>query len=352
LLACGAELKNTLCLTKGRHAILSQHIGDLENYQTMLFFEETLANLQKLFRAEPRAVAYDLHPGYLGTRYALALPLANKIGVQHHHAHIAACMAENGLQDEVIGVALDGTGYGLDGKIWGGEFLLAGYQGFTRRAHFRYVPLAGGDAAVREPWRSGLSYRLDACAGSACEPPPGIPEGNLRVVRRMLETGMNTVQTSSCGRLFDAVASLVGLRQKITFEGQAAIELEMIADPGEACRYGFEIGRGDPWEIDFRTTIAELVTDVNHNVAQPRMAARFHNTVAAAVVETCRRLRTETGFDRVCLSGGSFQNRRLLEQAVSDLAVAGFAVFLHREVPPNDGGIALGQAAVAAAHLQ
>ena len=170
LLACGGELKNVFCLTKGTHAILSQHIGDLENYETLVFFEETLANLKKLFRVAPRAVAYDLHPGYLSTKYALGLEGLEKIGVQHHHAHIASCMAENGLTGEVIGVAMDGTGYGLDGAIWGGEFLVAGYAGFTRRAHLRYVPLAGGDAAVREPWRSALGY------AGAEERLAGVPE--------------------------------------------------------------------------------------------------------------------------------------------------------------------------------
>ena len=162
ILACGAELKNTFCLTKGTYAILSQHIGDLENYETLVFFEETLANLKKLFRVEPRAVAYDLHPNYMSSRFALKLPLERKIGVQHHHAHIASCMAENHLRGKVIGVAFDGTGYGTDGKIWGGEFLVADFAGFERRAHLRYVPMAGGDAAVRQPWRMALSYLRDA----------------------------------------------------------------------------------------------------------------------------------------------------------------------------------------------
>ena len=238
LLACGGELKNVFCLTKGTHAILSQHIGDLENYETLVFFEETLANLKKLFRVTPRAVAYDLHPGYLSTKYALELEGLEKIGVQHHHAHIASCMAENGLTGEVIGVAMDGTGYGLDGAIWGGEFLVASYAGFTRRAHLRYVPLAGGDAAVREPWRSALGY-----AGAA-ERLAGVDEKRLRVVQRMIATGTNTVMTSSCGRLFDAVAALTGLRYEVNFEGQAAIELEAIADGSCEERYEFEISRG------------------------------------------------------------------------------------------------------------
>ncbi|MEO8597372.1 MAG: carbamoyltransferase HypF [Candidatus Solibacter sp.] len=339
LLATGGELKNAFCLTKGTHAILSQHIGDLENYETLLFFEETLANLRKLFRVTPRIVAYDPHPGYLSTRYALAMEGVEPIAVQHHHAHIASCMAENRLDGEVIGVALDGTGYGDDGAIWGGEFLLARYQGFTRRAHLRYTPLAGGDAAVREPWRSALAYE------GAAERLRGVPEARMRLVRRMIETGTNTVMTSSCGRLFDAVAALAGVRNEVTFEGQAAIELEAIADSSCEARYDFEITAD---EIDFRPMMRQIVQG---REGAPKIAARFHHTLAASIHEMCNRMRSESGLQRVCLSGGTFQNLRLLELAVNALRGSGFQVFLHREVPPNDGGIALGQAMVAAAKL-
>jgi hydrogenase maturation protein HypF len=344
LLACGGELKNVFCLTKGTHAILSQHIGDLENYETLVFFEETLANLKKLFRVEPRAVAYDLHPGYLSTKYALGLAGLEKIGVQHHHAHIASCMAENGLTGEVIGVAMDGTGYGMDGAIWGGEFLVASYAGFERRAHLRYVPLAGGDAAVREPWRAALGYagaaeRLLAGAGGH------IGEQRLRAVERMIATGTNTVMTSSCGRLFDAVAAIVGLRYQVNFEGQAAIELEAIVDPACEQRYEFDIG-GE--ELDFRAMMERIV---KQRAAPAVVAARFHNTLAAAIHEMCLRMRRESGIERVCLSGGTFQNMRLLGLAARALRASGFELFLHRKVPPNDGGIALGQAAIAAARM-
>ena len=340
LLACGGELKNVFCLTKGTHAILSQHIGDLENYETLVFFEETLANLRKLFRVTPRAVAYDLHPGYLSTKYALGLAGLEKIGVQHHHAHIASCMAENGLTGEVIGVAMDGTGYGLDGAIWGGEFLLASYAGFTRRAHLRYVPLAGGDAAVRQPWRSALAY-----VGAA--PFAGhVSEQRLRAVERMIATGTNTVMTSSCGRLFDAVAALVGLRHEANFEGQAAIELEAIVDPSCEERYEFDIG-GE--ELDFRAMMQRIVKE---RAAPSLVAARFHNTLAAAIHEMCLRMRRESGIGRVCLSGGTFQNMRLLALAARALRASGFELFLHRNVPPNDGGIALGQAMIAAERMK
>jgi hydrogenase maturation protein HypF len=345
LLACGGELKNVFCLTKGTHAILSQHIGDLENYETLVFFEETLANLKKLFRVTPRAVAYDLHPGYLSTRYALGLEGLEKIGVQHHHAHIASCMAENGLTGETIGVAMDGTGYGLDGAIWGGEFLVASYAGFERRAHLRYVPLAGGDRAVREPWRSALGY-----VGAAERLLAGAVghggEQRVRAVERMIATGTNTVMTSSCGRLFDAVAALIGLRYEVNFEGQAAIELEAIVDPSCEERYEFDIG-GE--ELDFRAMMERIV---NERAAPPVVAARFHNTLAAAIHEMCLRMRRESGIGRVCLSGGTFQNMRLLGLAVRSLRASGFEPFLHRRVPPNDGGIALGQAVIAAERMK
>ena len=344
LLACGGELKNAFCLTKGRHAILSQHIGDLENYETLEFFEETLRNLKKLFRVEPRAVAHDLHPQYLSTKYALERTGLRPVGVQHHHAHIASCMAEHSLSGEVIGVAFDGTGYGTDGAIWGGEFLVAGYAGFTRRAHLRYVPLAGGDAAVRENWRAALGYLTDTFgAGASIE---GVPEERVRVVRRMIATGLNTVPTSSCGRLFDAVAALIGLRREVTFEGQAAIELEMIAQSGERGRYDFAIEGDGPWQIDFRPLIAEILRDP---AAAAVKAAKFHNTLAEATVEVCLRIARETGLRRVCLSGGTFQNMRLLGTTAAALRRHGLEVYLHAQVPPNDGGIALGQAAIAAA---
>ena len=333
LLAVGGELKNAFCLTKGRHAILSQHIGDLENYETLVFLEETLGNLKKLFRVEPGAIAHDLHPGYLSTRYALGIEGLPKIGVQHHHAHIASCMLENGLDGEVTGVAFDGTGYGTDGAIWGGEILSASYASFTRLAHIRYAPLAGGDAAVREPWRAALAY---------VERVKGVPEQKQRVVRRMIETGLNTVQTSSCGRLFDAVAAIIGLRHEVNFEGQAAIELEAIALDREERRYEFELREG---ELDFRPAFAEIAASREERGV---IAARFHNTVAEAIVAACR----EADLERVCLSGGTFQNMRLLGRVVPALRRAGFAVYLHEKVPPNDGGIALGQAAVAAATLE
>ena len=356
ILACGAELKNTFCLTKGTYAILSQHIGDLENYETLVFFEETLANLKKLFRVEPRAVAYDLHPQYMSSRFALTLPLEHKIGVQHHHAHIASCMAENHLRGKVIGVAFDGTGYGTDAKIWGGEFLVANFAGFERRAHLRYVPMAGGDAAVRQPWRMALSYLRDTFGPGSL--PPGlrflqsIPEKQVAMVNAMFSRGINTVETSSCGRLFDAIASLINLRQEVNFEGQAAIELEMVSQANLERRYPFHVDDGEPAQIDMRPTIEGIVQDLARSKPAGYIAGCFHNTVAAVILEVCRNIRKRDQLSRVCLSGGTFQNMYLLRRAVEELRDDGFEVFLHSLVPPNDGGIALGQAVIANEVLQ
>jgi hydrogenase maturation protein HypF len=355
ILACGAQLKNTFCLTKQHHAFVSQHIGDLENYETLVFFKETLARMQDLFRISPVAVAYDLHPMYLSTKLALELPGMEKIGVQHHHAHVASCMAENGLTCKVIGVAFDGTGFGADGKIWGGEFLLADFAGFERRAHLRYIPLAGGDAAVREPWRLGLSYLMDTFGPKAelFDLPiwREVPAKKLSAVRSMIERGINTVQTSACGRLFDAVASIAGLRHEANFEAQAAIELEMSALAGVQDQYPFGILDSEPWQIDLRPAIEWIVRDVLARRPAGFISAAFHNTVAAIVVEISERLRRAERIGNVCLSGGTFQNLYLLERTVTGLRSNGFDVFLNSKVPPNDGGISLGQAVIANAKL-
>jgi hydrogenase maturation protein HypF len=300
-------------------------------------------------------VAYDLHPLYLSTKLALEMTGVEKIGVQHHHAHIASCMAENGIAGKVIGVAFDGTGFGTDGKIWGGEFLAADFAGFERRAHFRYVPLAGGDAAVREPWRLGLSYLMDTYgAGAESLDLPlwrQVPAKKTATVRAMIERGINTVETSACGRLFDAVASIAGLRHEVNFEAQAAIQLEAIAVSGLEEQYPFEISESDVWQIDMRPAIENIVRDVLRGRPVGHIAALFHNTLAAIVVEVCRRLGAAERLRRVCLSGGTFQNVYLLERTVAGLRSSGFEVFLHSKVPPNDGGISLGQAVIANAML-
>jgi len=354
VLAFGAELKNTFCLTRDGHAILSQHIGDLQNYETMQFFEETLAKMKRLFRVTPEAAAYDLHPHYMSTRMALASTIERKIGVQHHHAHIASCMAENHLSGDVIGVSFDGTGYGTDGKIWGGEFFTASLASFTRRAHLRYVPLPGGDAAVRQPWRMALSYLRDAFGPEipdlACL--SAIPTKQLDIVNAMIANQLQTVDTSSCGRLFDAVAALVGFSSEVTFEAQAAIALESRALPGVADRYEFTIDDGEPITIDLRNTIRDIVKDLANGTSAGEISARFHNTLSSLIAETCSRIRDLSGLDRVCLSGGSFQNMVLLHPTVVQLRRHGFQVFLHSMVPANDGGISLGQAAIACERIR
>jgi hydrogenase maturation protein HypF len=356
IVACGAHLKNTFCLGKERHAFMSHHIGDLENYETWDSFAKGIEHFKNLFAIEPSLIAHDLHPEYLSTKYARGVNGLTKIGVQHHHAHIASCMAEHGLEGPVIGVAFDGLGYGGDGTIWGGEFLVAKLSGYERRAHLRTVPLAGGDRAIREPWRMAVSYLRDALGKNPFSLDlPGwdvIPEKKIEIVTSMMERGLNTVQTSSCGRLFDAVASIMGLRHKVNYEGQAAIELEMAALEGISESYPFEIGANSPWEIDMRPAIERLVQEIQMKVSVGLMAAKFHNTLVAVIVEVCRRLRETDDLNLVCLSGGTFQNTYLLERVIPALRSCGFEVFLNRKVPTNDGGIAFGQAAVANAIAQ
>lgn len=350
VLGFGAELKNTFCLTKGHFAILSPHIGDLENYETEQFFKETLARMQHLFKVKAHAVAHDLHPRYRSTQLALASSIQRKFAIQHHHAHIASCMAENHLSGNVIGVAFDGTGYGLDGCIWGGEFLVASLSEFKRCAHLRYVPLPGGDAAVRQPWRMTLSYLRDAFgsqlpASLRCF--DSVSEERLRLVDRMLAKRVQTVDTSSAGRLFDAVAGLLGLAGEVTFEGQGAIALESAAAHDVAGIYPFELTRSEPISVDLRTTLVAIVEELVRGQSVHDISARFHNTLSAVIAEVCTRSRVADGLNRVCLSGGTFQNVYLLHRTVVELRRRGFDVFLHSTVPANDGGISLGQAAIA-----
>jgi hydrogenase maturation protein HypF len=316
----------------------------------MQFFEETLEKAKSLFKVSPQAIAYDLHPGYRSTRMALASSIERKFAVQHHHAHIASCMAENHLSGQVIGVAMDGTGFGADGTIWGGEFLLASLAGFERRAHIRAVPLPGGDAAIRHPWRMALSYLRDSLGpwipdNIACF--QEVPAPQFKLVDTMLTRRVQTVQTSSCGRLFDAVAALLGMGSEVTFEGQAAIRLEMAADPGVTDRYPFDLQQDQPIVVDLRQTIATIVQEIARNRPINEISARFHNTLSAAIVEICCRIRKSDGLDRVCLSGGVFQNHLLLGLTAAELRRLGFGVFLHAMVPANDGGISLGQAVIA-----
>ncbi len=362
LLAAGAELKNTFCLTRGRYAFLSHHIGDLENLETLSSFEQGIAHFERLFRIRPEAVACDLHPDYLATRYAQqrseeqGLPL---IGVQHHHAHITACMAENGLdgREPVIGVAFDGTGYGDDGAIWGGEFLLADFTAFTRLAHLAYVPLPGGDKAVRQPWRiacswlkaAGIEWQPDLFPVQHALQKEGGLLPQLDALARQLETGLNAPVTSSVGRLFDAAAALMGIRQLVSYEAQAAIEMEALVDGHEPGYYPFAVQDGI---IDPAPMFSNLVADLRNGIGIPTLSARFHSGVARMVSEVCAGIRAKTGVNRVALSGGVWQNAFLLTLTVGLLQQAGFELYIHRLVPANDGGLALGQAITAIARLK
>ncbi|MBN1178757.1 MAG: carbamoyltransferase HypF [Anaerolineae bacterium] len=354
VLAVGGELKNTFCLTRDRYAFVSQHIGDVQNYETLRFFEQMVEQLARTFRIEPQTIVCDMHPGYLTTQWAtghipngLSFAVPHVTFVQHHHAHIAACMAENGLTGErpVIGVALDGTGYGSDGAIWGGEVLVADYAGFRRVAHLAYLPLPGGDAAIRRPYRTALAalWAAEIPWDEDLPPVASAPPAERAVLARQLERGVNVVPASSAGRLFDVVSALAGVCQQISYEAQAAIELEALVedDPGA---YPFDFHDG---EIDPAPVLRAAVADLRAGVPVGAISARFHNGLALAVRDVCCQVREETGLDEVALSGGVFQNVTLLGRTVPLLEAAGFRVYRHRLVPPNDGCIALGQAVVA-----
>jgi hydrogenase maturation protein HypF len=351
LLACGAELKNTFCLAKGHHAFVSHHIGDLENEETLRSFTEGIEHFRRLFDVDPEVVAHDLHPEYLSTKYALGLDGVAVAGVQHHHAHIASCLADNGADGPVIGVAFDGTGYGMDGTIWGGEFLVADRAGFERGGHLALVPMPGGQAAIRQPWRMAAAYLDDAGSGAAPQHLDVWRRNQARwaTVAAMARRGVNSPLTSSAGRLFDAVASVLGVRDEINYEGQAAIELEQLADPGESGAYPAGIEASEIFRVRAADLLLAAASDLAAGVARPLIAARFHNGVAAAVEAGCLLLRERHGLGEVALSGGVFQNGLLLRRTVDRLAERGFTVLVHSRVPCNDGGISFGQAVVAAA---
>lgn len=351
VLACGAELKNTFCVVREQHAFVSQHIGDLENYETMRSFTEGIEHFLRLFDVTPELVAHDLHPEYLSTKYALGAGGAELVGVQHHHAHIAACLADNHEQGPVIGVAFDGLGYGDDDTLWGGELLVADLVDFTRAGRLSPVPLPGGAAAIRQPWRMAAAH-LDAAYSGA--PPEDLQvrsrnERQWAGVTALARTGTNAPLASSAGRLFDAVASILGLGDVAGYEGQSAIALEQRADPAEAAAYPASLLDDGLLTIDSADLVRAVVQDLRAGADPGAISARFHNGLAAAAAAACVRLRAGTGLTTVALSGGVFQNRLLLGRLAGTLEERGFRVLTHRQVPPNDGGISLGQAAVAAA---
>ncbi len=356
VLACGAELKNTFCLARDNYAFVSHHIGDLENLETLQSFAEGIDHFKRLFHIEPAIVAYDLHPEYLSTKYALSLDdAATKIAVQHHHAHIASCMADNQIDGEVIGVAMDGLGFGTDGRMWGGEFFVADFVEAERVAHLAYVPMPGGAKAIREPWRMAAIYLQRAFGDEFVNLDlPFVKDLEQRgwpTLCSMVATGTNSPETSSMGRLFDAVASLLGVRAQVNYEGQAAIELEAMADRNCTGGYEFQIGPTEK-AIEAGPAIRSAVEDLLDGVPAAVVSARFHSGVANLIVSIAERVRNERKLNRVVLSGGVFQNMLLLGKTCEMLRLSGFQVFTHARVPTNDGGISLGQAAVATARIK
>jgi hydrogenase maturation protein HypF len=339
VLACGAELKSAFCLAKGERAWVGHHIGDLQNFETLRAFTEGIAHFESLFAVAPEVVAHDLHPEYLSTKVALERDGAELIGVQHHHAHLVACLAEHGETGPAAGAVYDGTGYGSDGTVWGGELLTGDLHGFERVGSLHPVRMPGGEAAIRQPWRMACAWLLAAGATTPTALADAVDSDRRDQVTELARTGLASPVTSSVGRLFDAVASLCGVRQEVNYEGQAAIELEAVCDPAEDGAYPMG------GELDARPTIAAIVDDLLRGTPVPAVAARFHNALADATADALVRL----GADPVVLSGGVFANRRLLSRTRALLERAGLRVLVPERLPPGDGGISYGQAAVAAA---
>ncbi|PYG88419.1 hydrogenase maturation protein HypF [Ruminiclostridium sufflavum DSM 19573] len=403
ILACGGELKNVFCINKNNLFYLSQHIGDLENESTNKAFTDSIMHFKRLFEVSPEYIAYDLHPNYFSSRYAISQTADKRIGIQHHKAHIASCMAENRLSGQVIGVSFDGTGYGEDGNIWGGEFFTGGYYGFERAGHLEYVMMPGADSAVKHPWRMAVSYLFSAdrtdllydrnigqhenekaafagpgsckhdCNSRACENGgllSNISQKDIDFTVRMLEKKLNCPQTSSMGRFFDAVSALIGINTDISYEGQAAVELEYYAEALKAEPYNFSLyspeqpqdageasdsdspAKGDTgFIVQTKGIIYDIIKDIFDGHSKRHISSRFHSTAAEIVLRGCIRIREKSGINTVALSGGVFQNITLLKMSADRLKENGFNVYMHSELPANDGGIALGQALLALAEI-
>lgn len=356
ILACGGELKNTIALSRGDQVFLSQHVGNLDNPLALDFFEKSIEHLGGILEIEPEAIAHDLHPEYLSTKWALTQTEVPRIGVQHHHAHMASVMSENGIDGKAIGIILDGTGYGTDGTIWGGEVLVGDVATFDRHAWLAPVPLPGGEAAIREPWRMALSALHAAYGGDGIDrdlpPLAGRRPQIVDLILTILERRLNAPLTSGCGRLFDAVSALLGICLEVDYEAQAAIELEMAADDDERGLYEAAVKEaGSTGAMQTSPLIRAIVEEFGHGSPVGAIAARFHNTLARIFLAAARSAREDRGIDQVALSGGVFQNARFFGEMTSLLQDEGFRVLTHRHVPPNDGGLALGQIAVADARL-
>lgn len=355
VLACGAHLKNTFCIATGDTAYFGPHIGDLETLAALEFFEEAIGRMETILSIQPEVIAHDLHPGYLSTRYALARRGAQLVGVQHHHAHVVSTMAEHGIEGPVLGLAFDGTGAGTDGASWGGEFLLCSASRFERLGTFRPIRLAGGNIAMREVWRIAYALLHDAFDG---EPPvedlplfEHVPREALRLVAQMLERDLNAPRAHGVGRYFDAFGALGLCRPQSSYEGQVAIAWDFAADPSTAGAYPFAIDRDStPVEVDLRPAVRAMVDDLRDGSAPGTISARFHHTVAEASAELVEALLAELGPMPVALTGGVFQNGRLCSEIESKLSRK-YDSLRHREVPPGDGGIAVGQALIADAFL-
>ncbi len=370
ILACGADLKNTICLTKENKAFLSQHIGDIENLATYEFFKMTIEHMKRILDIEPVMIAHDLHPDYLSTRYAQEQQDITKVAVQHHHAHIVSCMAENMLEGPVIGLSFDGTGYGTDGSIWGGEILIAEPGRFERAAYLSYIPMPGSAAAIKEPWRMAVSYLYnvfgDALWNLDLPVLKRIDEKKIRIITEMISKRVNSPYTSSLGRLFDGIAAIIGIRNHVFFEGQAAMELEMLAKDNSNSTYEYEwvidvqgpkskvqslwtSDIGNRYRILIQPIVFGVVKDMKKGVDLYEISSKFHMTLIHLFSELCAVIRKERGLNRVILSGGVFQNSLLFTGLIQALEAKSFQVFTHRLVPANDGGISLGQAVIATA---
>ena len=352
VLALGGELKNTICLTKKNRAFLSQHVGDLENLETYNFFNLTVSHLRRILEIRPEVMVHDLHPDYLSSRFAREQNEFTPLAVQHHHAHIVSCLAEHGVEEPAMGLAMDGTGLGLDGAIWGGEVLLCDSVSFSRRAHLSYVPLPGGDAAAKSPWRMGLVYLYHAYGENLFDLSiPFVRELDREtssIILQIAQKGVHSPLTSSCGRLFDAVSALIGIRKEIAYEGQAAIELEMCQNPHGEGAYAFDIhAKAGEWIMETAPIIRGVVTDLLEGEASAAISRRFHNTLIKMLHQICMTIRAESHLEQVALSGGAFQNKTLLSGVTKALSADGFNVLSPEKVPANDGGLSLGQAVIA-----
>jgi hydrogenase maturation protein HypF len=357
IFAAGGHFKNSFCLARGNDLFLSPHIGDLENLESYQAYIDVYRHYQRLFEIKPEIAAHDLHPEYLATKFVQTLEGVKKIGVQHHEAHIASCMAEHGLNEPVIGVAFDGTGLGWDGKIWGGEFLVGDAKKFQRVAHFKYLPLPGGEAAILHPAQMEVSFLWDVFAENIYELNlpllKNIGEAKMSALVKMIQVGINAPLTSSLGRIFDAVSVILNYREKISYEGEAAVALEMLATGLRGKPYPFEfLTEAGSTVIDLQPTLKEIIEELNQNISKNRIAARFHSAIIEVVGAVCQKIEKTGGLKKVCLSGGCFMNRILLEGCFRRLTDLGFEVYFNSQVPINDGGLAVGQALIANARKE